>query len=150
MRNVEKTLILIKPGHLSLADEVFSRLDKVGKRLMQKKIENAPKEVIEKHYGSLREKPYFQKLINGYAGKSFILSIYEGEGIIEKVKELCGPTCPSEGKLGQIRRDLSQDSRKMADLENRPLENVIHRSDNPQEYEQEFDAWRNYMNETRI
>lgn len=142
---MEKTFILIKPGHIHLADEVFSRLNKIGKKLMHVKVNSAPREVIEKHYGSLRAKPYYQKLVDGYAEKPFIAAIYEGERIIEKVKELCGPTCPTEGKPGQIRRDLSQDSRKMADLENRPLENVIHRSDNHEEFKQELDAWKEYM-----
>ena len=48
-----------------------------------------------------------------------VAMVLEGEGVIQKVFDICGPTDPKEAAPGTIRRDFGVDK----------PHNVVHRSD---------------------
>lgn len=54
--------------------------------------------------------------------------VLEGDGAIQKVFDICGPTDPSEAPSGTIRRDFGVDKPR----------NVVHRSDSKDAAEKEI------------
>jgi nucleoside-diphosphate kinase len=142
----QKTLIFVKPGHIHLKEKVLEKLDRVGKRILHKEIDKVPKKIIEEHYSEHEGKEFYNKLINGITDKPVVIAIYEGEDIVQKVMDECGPTHPPDAPEGTI-RSWSQDTYAKSDSEGRPLENVVHRSDSSESFEKEFTVWREIIEE---
>lgn len=68
--------------------------------------------------------------------KSMIL-VYEGENAIEKIREVLGPTDPSQAPGGTVRRDFGSDV----------MVNAVHASDSPESAQREFDVVRVHEND---
>lgn len=163
---VQRTLILIKPDAMerNLADEIISRYESAGLKVVEKKQMVAPLDIIDKHYpmdpGYLRS--IGEKTIAaGQKVKSaedqgrkvvtwlrrFITSspivalILEGEDAISKAREVTGFTDPQTAEKGTIRADLGTDSILKANAEERPVYNLIHASGSEEEAKKEIDLW---------
>jgi nucleoside-diphosphate kinase len=139
---VERTLVFIKPHHIHVANEVLDKLDIHGKRVVHKKIDNVPKITIEEHYGEHKEKDFFHTLVKDFADQSVVLAIYEGQDVVKKVMDACGPTLPTPGT---IRGEFSDDTYNKADSEGRSLRNVVHRSDSPESADKEIKVWEKHL-----
>lgn len=145
----ERTFVLIKPDHVALANEIFSELDRYGNRIKTVNIESAPKEIVEDHYSPHKERSQFDSIVDYLVNEPIVIAIYEGEGIINKLMEIIGPTDPSNASKNTIRGKYSDDSLEKAIAENRHVKNVIHRSDSPQEAEREIKVWSKYLNQEK-
>ena len=62
----EQTFILIKPGHVNLADKILEELDKHGSRIQTTKIEHVPQCIIERHYQPHRNRPFFYYMTGSF------------------------------------------------------------------------------------
>lgn len=67
--------------------------------------------------------------------------IVKGVHAIQMVRKMAGPTMPIDAELGTIRGDFSIDSAAVANMEKRPVFNIIHASETPQEAEHEIKHW---------
>lgn len=67
--------------------------------------------------------------------------VLEWAHAIEVVRKLIGSTVSLKAAPGTIRWDYSCDSIGMANLEKRPIRNIIHASWNPEEAKFEVDLW---------
>jgi len=143
---LEKTFILIKPKYVGLANEILEQLDIYGKRIITAKIDAVPKNIIEDHYSPHKGKSFFKYMTESFAGKSVVIAIYEGKGIIQKISDFIGPTDPSKASKNTIRGKYSNDSLETAIAKQRPVENVIHRSDSIAEAKREISVWKQYLN----
>jgi len=141
----ERAFIMIKPDHIGLAEEILSELDKYGKRIKQATITKIPKEVIEDHYSVHKERPFFRHMTASFVDQPTIIAVYKGENIIEKLREAIGPTDPTEASKTTIRGKYSDDSLEKAIKKGRPVKNVIHCSDSPEEYKREISVWKSYF-----
>jgi nucleoside-diphosphate kinase len=65
----------------------------------------------------------------------------EGPQAIMVVRKLVGKTVPFLAEPGTIRGDFSIDNPLLANLERRPIKNLIHASGNKQEAENELKLW---------
>jgi nucleoside-diphosphate kinase len=65
----------------------------------------------------------------------------QGLHAIDMVRKLCGNTMPFAAELGSIRGDFSVDSAALANSEKRPVYNLIHASENPEEAKHEIKLW---------
>ncbi len=142
---LEKTFTLIKPEHVKMAGGILNELDQYGKRIITVRVNKVPREVIETHYSVHRGKPFFGYMTESFVGKPVVIAVYEGEDIIQRFIELIGPTDPRKASKGTIRGKYSNDSLEIAFSENRPVENVIHRSDNITEAMREISVWERYF-----
>lgn len=141
----ERTFVMIKPEHVNLADYILEELRQCGTLVQQTMIERVPREIIERHYAIHRERPFYLYLVESFVDKPVVLAIYEGEGIVQKVMKQCGPTDPAKAPQDTIRGKYSTDSLEKAIAEQRPCQNVIHRSDSPSEAEREMAVWESYF-----
>jgi len=142
---LEKTLVMIKPDHADSAVEILGELDNYGRRLITRRVEAVPQEVIEAHYSVHKGKSFFDYMTKYFAGKDVVIAVYQGEGVIEKLREAAGPTDPAKASKETIRGKYSNDSLEQAINEGRPVRNVVHCSDSPAEAEREIGVWQKYL-----
>ena len=163
---IEKTLIIIKPDGVKrgLIGEIIRRYEQGGLTVVALKMLTAPKQLVARHYPagedyviSLGKKSERGGTVvtdyrkQGLAVlswlRAFISSgpvvpmVLEGEGAIQKARDITGYTDPAEAAKGTIRGDFGQDSIKKANSESRPVHNLIHASGNPDEARKEIAIW---------
>jgi nucleoside-diphosphate kinase len=141
----ERTLIIIKPEHVHLADEILNELDRYGERVKTVHLEAVPLEIIERHYAIHKGQVFYPWLITQFAGKPVVLAVYEGVDIIRKMSGAIGPTDPAKAPKDTIRGRYGDDSMERSMAEKRATRNVIHRSATPEEAEKEIAVWRRYL-----
>ncbi len=138
---VQQTLVLIKPDGLkkSLTGNILTRLSETKLDIVASKIVKVSRELAEKHYEALRDKPFFEELLKylmgDYHKRKVMALIYWGEDAIQKVRDICGSTNPEEADPVSIRGAYGRITTKGV------YENVIHASTNEKESEREIKLW---------
>lgn len=139
---VEQTLVIVKPDGLkkSLTGNILTRLSETKLEIIGAKIVRVSRELAEKHYAHLKEKPFFEDLIKYIQGefhgrRKVMALVYWGEEAIRKVREICGATNPEEADPTTIRGAYGRITTKGV------YENVIHCSSTPEEAEREIKLW---------
>jgi nucleoside-diphosphate kinase len=83
-----------------------------------------------------------KKWLIDYLQQSPVLILaLKGYECIEIVRKISGNTIPVLANPGTIRGDFSHDSIDLANEQNRPLRNIIHASDTPEDGEKEVNLW---------
>ncbi len=137
----EQTLVLVKPDGLkkSLTGNILSRLSEAKLDIVAAKIVQVSRELAEKHYCHMKEKPFYEELIKYVMGeyhkRKVMAMVYWGEGAISKVREICGATNPEEADPVSIRGAYGRITTKGV------YENVIHTSANQADAEREIKLW---------
>jgi nucleoside-diphosphate kinase len=111
---METTLILLKPdcitkGHCG---DVVQRFEKAGFRIRGRKL-------LLDHYAHIAQKPFFPEVEEFMQSAPVIALALQADGVIEKVRELLGPTDSKKAAPGTIRGDFGVDV----------MINVVHASD---------------------
>ncbi len=138
----QATLILIKPDGLkkSLTGNILTRLSETKLDIIAAKIIRPTRELAIEHYCHMKEKPFFEELIQYICGElhdkhKVMAMVYYGEDAITKVRNLCGATNPEEAEPTSIRGSYGRIT--SAGI----YENVIHASGNETEAEREIKLW---------
>jgi nucleoside-diphosphate kinase len=137
----QSTLVLIKPDGLkkSLTGNILTRLSETKLDIVGARIVKVSRELAEKHYIFLKDKPFFEDLLKYIMGeyhkKKVLALVYYGENAIKKVRDICGATNPEEADPVSIRGAYGRITTKGV------YENVIHASANPEESEREIKLW---------
>ncbi len=105
----ERTLILIKPDAMErgLAGEIISRLERKGLKIVGMKMMKLDDGILEEHYAHLKDKPFFQGIVDYMKSTPIIAMILEGENAVDVVRKMIGATKPWEAEPGTIRGDLA-------------------------------------------
>ncbi|HWR57438.1 MAG TPA: nucleoside-diphosphate kinase [Thermodesulfovibrionales bacterium] len=156
----EQTLVLIKPDALknSLTGYVLSQLSEVhtGLRFAAAKIVHVSRMLAEEHYAEHRGKIFFPSLIEYIMGlihypedparRRVIALVYQGQGAVKKIRDICGPTNPHvarEKKPGCVR--ALGTVVPLRDAEGKEIgermDNLIHASASDDEAEREIKLW---------
>ncbi len=138
---IERTLVLIKPDgqKRKLTGLVIDRLDHAGFEMIATRIVPVTRKLAEAHYEALKDKPFFQNLINFFVPtKNFkILAIvYQGENVISEVRKVVGATNPEAADPSSIRGSFGRISSVTG-----IMENVVHASANAEDAEREIALW---------
>ena len=138
----QAVLILVKPDGLkkSLTGNILTRLSETKLEIVAAKMVRVSKELAEEHYQHLKDKPFFQELINYLQGelhdrKKVMALIYWGPDAIEKCRGLAGATNPEQADPTSIRGSYGRI------LTSGLFENAIHVSSNVAEAEREIKLW---------
>lgn len=117
----EQTVVLIKPDGVGkhVIGKVVDRFESAGLTVVALKMLRLTKEILEVWYAHHKDKPFFPSLVEQMTSTPVVAMILSGEGAIQKVFDLCGPTDPAEATPGTIRKDFGVDK----------PHNVVHRSD---------------------
>lgn len=138
----QAALILIKPDGLkkSLTGNILTRLSETRLEIVAAKMVRVSRELAEEHYKHLKDKPFFEELIQYLRGelhgrKKVMAMVYWGPEAIKKCRELAGATNPEEAEPTSIRGSYGRITTSGV------YENVIHVSSNEQEAEREIMLW---------
>lgn len=127
---MEKTLIILKPdcmekGHQG---EVLKRFTDAGFEIVACKMMELHPSLLREHYAHVADKPFFPEIEAFMSSRPVIVLVLQGDGVIDKVRALLGPTNSKEAAPGTIRGDMGTDM----------MVNVCHASDGPETAEAEI------------
>ncbi|MFP4068911.1 MAG: nucleoside-diphosphate kinase [Verrucomicrobiota bacterium] len=120
---MEETLIILKPDCVEkrICGEVISRFEAAGFEIAAAKVMQLDGAILREHYAHVADKPFFPEIEAFMSSRPVIAMILRGENVIDRVRELLGPTNSKEAPAGTIRGDLGTDM----------MRNVVHASDGP-------------------
>lgn len=139
---LQQTLVLIKPDGLvrSLTGNILTRLSETKLEIIAAKMVRVSRELAVEHYTHLKDKPFFEELIQSLMGqlhdrRKVMAMVYWGEDAIAKVRQLAGATNPEQADPTSIRGSYGRISTSGL------FENVIHASENEPEAAREVKLW---------
>ncbi len=129
----ERTYIMIKPDGVErgLVGEVIKRFENKGYKLLALQLLHPTKELLEQHYGDLKTKPFFPKLVNYMLSGPVVGMVWQGKGVVLTGRKMLGETNPLASSPGTIRGDFCIDVGK----------NICHGSDAVESAEKEIALW---------
>jgi nucleoside-diphosphate kinase len=126
--STEKTLVLVKPDGVArgLVGEVIARIEAKGYKIVQLRMLQADRALLEKHYAEHQGKPFFEPLVEFMMSGPLVALVAEGNRVIEGFRSLAGVTDPTVAAPGTIRGDLARDQGTKV------VQNIVHGSDSPE------------------
>lgn len=123
----------IKPDGVQrgLVGAIISRFEQRGYKLAALKTKMASRELLERHYKDLVEKPFFPKLRDYMLSGPVVCMIWEGNEAVATGRKMLGATNPLESHPGTIRGDYCIEVGR----------NVCHGSDSVENAEREIQLW---------
>jgi len=120
----EETLSIIKPDGVArgLTGRVLEALETEGLKIVGMKMVQLTKEGAEGFYQVHRQKPFFESLTTYMSSGPVVVMVLEGEGTIERLRQLMGATDPQKAAPGTLRHRYGLSVQ----------ENVVHGSDSPE------------------
>lgn len=117
----EQTVVLIKPDGMEkhVVGQIIDRFERAGLVLKNLKLVQLTQAILDTWYAHHKDKPFFPELSKQMMSTPVVAMVLEGDGAIQKVFDICGPTDPAEAAVGTIRCDYGVDK----------PHNVVHRSD---------------------
>ena len=131
--NMEKTLVILKPGAVqrALVGEVTARFERKGLRLAGMKMMQLTDEILDDHYAHLIKKPFFPLLKASMMKTPVIAMCLEGVDAIAVVRYITGYTNGRKADPGTIRGDYCMSNQQ----------NIVHASDSPEAAVQELNRF---------
>ena len=137
----ERTLAMIKPDGMKHKEEILRRINNAGLKIARSNIIRMKPEIAAqfyKHIKQVRGDIIYQHLIHYMTSGDVMPMILEGDNAVQKLRKLVGFTDPEKAGPGTIRGDLGTDKMRIADSENRSIQNVIHSSGSVEEAKKEI------------
>ena len=121
---MEQTLAIIKPDGVKrgLIGEVIRRIEASGLRVKALKMAQLSRVQAEGFYAVHSARPFFGSLTQFMSEGPVVLMVLEGEGAIQRWRDLMGATDPAKAAPGTIRRDVGESIER----------NTTHGSDAPE------------------
>ncbi len=121
---MQRSLILLKPDCVkkSLVGQVISRFEVAGYSIIASKVVQLDDALLHEHYSHVADLPFFPEIAEFMSSCPVIALVLEGEGVIQGVRDLIGPTDSTIAPKGSIRGDLGTDR----------MRNMVHASDSPE------------------
>lgn len=121
---MERTLIIFKPDAVNrmLVGRILARFEEKGLRIAAMKLQQSPREQVEKHYEVHKERPFYGSLVEFMTSGPVILAVLEGSSAITVVRNILGATDGREAAPGTVRGDFGCDKQY----------NLVHASDGPE------------------
>ena len=142
----ERTLVIVKPEHFGLTDLLVEELAQHGTVVERAAVLAVHRDVVAEHYAVHRERPMiYERLVRQFEARPVAVVVYEGDSVIQKIRDAIGPTEPVQGLQHQLRRRWSDDTYEKAAAEDRALRNVVHASDSRESYEREYSVWEKFL-----
>ena len=127
---VERTLSIIKPDAVAknVIGKIVSRFESNGLKIVNMEMKQLSEAEAQGFYAEHKERPFFGDLVEFMTSGPVVVQVLEGEGAIDKNRELMGATNPQEAAEGTIRRDFASSIDA----------NAVHGSDSPASAEREI------------
>ena len=132
---MEKTLIILKPDAFAKCKvgATISRFEQAGFNVIGAKMMQLESAKLREHYAHIADKPFFPEIEEFMSSRPVIVLALEGDGVIDRVRLLVGPTNSKQAPAGTIRGDWGTDV----------MRNIAHASDSPEAAEAELKRFFN-------
>lgn len=106
---MERTYIMLKPDALkrALTGEIITRIEKKGFKITAMKMFTLTEELLKEHYAHIANEPFFGEIVDFMTSGPVIGMIVEGDGVVQGMRRLMGPTKWFEALPGTIRGDYA-------------------------------------------
>lgn len=140
---IERTFVALKPDAVQrgISGEIIHRFERSGLRIAGMKMIKADKELLEKHYGEHKGKPFYENLVDFMREGPVIAMVIEGVDAVDNIRKIVGDTEPYEAVPGTIRGDFAHVSAEHADEVDKAVKNIVHASGDREEAKEEIDLW---------
>jgi nucleoside-diphosphate kinase len=107
---VERTLSIIKPDAVAknVIGQITARFESAGLTVVASRMVRLSREDAEGFYAVHRARPFFKDLVDFMISGPVVVQALEGEGAIQKNRDLMGATDPKKAEKGTIRADFAQ------------------------------------------
>lgn len=105
----ERTLSIVKPDAVAknVIGQIYSRFEASGLKIIAARMVHLSRNDAEGFYAVHRQRPFFNDLVNFMLSGPVMVQVLEGEGAIQKYRDLMGATDPKKAAKGSIRADFA-------------------------------------------
>ncbi|NBX93478.1 MAG: nucleoside-diphosphate kinase [Proteobacteria bacterium] len=102
----ERTLGIIKPNSVTKKHigKILAIGEEAGLRIAEMKMKHLTKEEAAGFYAEHKERPFFNSLVGFMTSGPVVLLVWEGDGAVEKWRQIMGATDPAKAAPGTIRK----------------------------------------------
>ena len=107
---VERTLSIVKPDAVAknVIGEIYTRFERAGLKILAARMMQLSRADAEGFYAVHKSRPFFKDLVDFMTSGPVMIQVLEGEGAIQKNRDLMGSTDPKKADKGTIRADFAQ------------------------------------------
>ncbi len=118
---MEKTFIILKPDALDkrLVGTILARFEAAGFDVVACKMGRLSPALLREHYAHVASKPFYPDIEAFMSRRPVVLVALQGDNVVQRVRDLLGPTDSRKAAKGTIRGDFGTDM----------MVNVAHASD---------------------
>jgi nucleoside-diphosphate kinase len=105
----ERTLSIIKPDAVgkNVIGKILSRFENAGLKIVACRMARLSPSEAEGFYAVHKARPFFRDLVDFMVSGPVVIQVLEGEGAIQKNRDLMGATDPKKADAGTIRADFA-------------------------------------------
>ena len=120
----ERTLSIIKPDAVAknVIGQILTRFENAGLTVAACRMTQLSRVQAEGFYAVHEARPFFKDLVEFMVSGPVVIQVLEGEGSIQKNRDLMGATDPKKAEAGTIRADFADSIDA----------NAVHGSDSPE------------------
>lgn len=106
---IERTLSIIKPDAVAknVIGKIYSRFETNGLTVIAARLVHLSEREAGEFYAVHRERPFFAPLVEFMSSGPVMVQVLEGEGAVQKNRDLMGATDPKKADPGTIRADFA-------------------------------------------
>lgn len=106
---VERTLSIIKPDAVAknVIGQIYSRFEQAGLKVIAARMASLSRADAEGFYAVHKSRPFFKDLVDFMISGPVMMQVLEGDGAIQKNRDLMGATDPKKAEKGTIRADFA-------------------------------------------
>lgn len=121
---MEKTLIILKPDAFEKrkVGATIARFEEAGYAIIASKMMQLDSPLLKEHYAHIADKPFFPEIEAFMSSRPVLVMILAGNSVIDRVRNLVGPTNSLAAPAGTVRGDWGTDM----------MSNIVHASDGPE------------------
>ncbi|MES2692041.1 MAG: nucleoside-diphosphate kinase [Verrucomicrobiota bacterium] len=118
---MERTFIICKPDAMEkrLVGTILSRFEAEGFDIVGCKMSRLSPALLREHYAHVASKPFYPEIEAFMSSRPVVMVALQGENIVQRVRDLLGPTDSRKAPKGTLRGDFGTEMMK----------NVVHASD---------------------
>ena len=128
--SLERTLSIVKPDAVrkNVIGKILDRFETAGLKVIACKMLLLTRDQAERFYAVHRERAFFRELVEYMISGPVVIQVLEGEGAIQRNREVMGATNPQDADPGTIRADFAESVQA----------NAVHGSDGPETAQNEI------------
>ena len=128
--SLERTLSIVKPDAVrkNVIGKILDRFETAGLKVIACKMLLLTRDQAEGFYAVHRERAFFRELVEYMVSGPVVIQVLEGEGAIQRNREVMGATNPQDADPGTIRADFAESVQA----------NAVHGSDGPETAQNEI------------